>query len=75
MFVYTVAATVYIPKIGPVVGWPVFLSATIVVSTLLGVVSGEWKGVSRRTFVRLYGGIALLIVAVALASLSNVFKA
>jgi L-rhamnose-H+ transport protein len=71
--IYTIAATTYIPTIGPVVGWPVFLSATIIVSNLLGVASGEWKGVSRGTFGWLYGGVALLIASVVLASLSNLF--
>ena len=72
---YTIAVTIYVPNIGTIVGWPVFLSATIIVSNLLGVVSGEWRGVGRRAFIWLYSGVALLIVAVTLASLSNVFKA
>jgi hypothetical protein len=42
---------------------------------LLGVFSGEWKGVSRRAYGWLYGGVALLILAVVLAGLSNLFLA
>jgi L-rhamnose-H+ transport protein len=71
--IYAVAAAIYIPTIGSVVGWPVFLAATITISNLLGVASGEWKGVSRGTFGWLYSGVVLLIAAVALASLSNLF--
>jgi L-rhamnose-H+ transport protein len=70
-FLYTIAVTFFSSNTGTVVGWPVFLSATIIVSTLLGVTSGEWKHVRRQTLVWLYGGIAMLIVAVVLASLSN----
>ena len=60
---------------GAVVGWPVFMGATILVANLLGVISGEWKGASSRAYGWLYGGVALLILAVTLASLSNLFLA
>jgi hypothetical protein len=53
----------------------VFMGATILISNLLGVFSGEWKAVSRRAYAWLYGGVALLILAVVLASLSNLFLA
>ena len=71
MVVYTIAATNYIGDIGPIVGWPVFLSATIIVSNACGVLTGEWKGVDRKARGTMYSGIALLIVAIVLASLSN----
>jgi L-rhamnose-H+ transport protein len=76
MVLYIVATSLYLTGgSGAVVGWPVFMGATILISNLLGVFSGEWKGVSRRTYSWLYGGVALLILAVALASLSNLFLA
>ena len=76
MVLYIVATSLYLTGgAGAVVGWPVFMGATITASTLLGVFSGEWKGVSGRTYGWLYGGVALLILAVVLASLSNLFLA
>jgi len=73
MAVYVLASALYLGKVGPIVGWPVFLSATIIVSNILGVVTREWRGVSQKAFLRMYTGIACLIVAIVLASLSNKF--
>lgn len=76
MVLYIVATSLYLTGgSGAVVGWPVFMGATIMIANLLGVVSGEWKGASRRALSWLYGGVALLILAVVLASLSNLFLA
>ncbi len=72
MVLYIVATSLYITGgAGAVVGWPVFMGATITASTMLGVFSGEWRGVSSRTYGWLFGGVLLLIFAVVLASLSN----
>jgi L-rhamnose-H+ transport protein len=75
MVVYTIAATSYIGEIGPIVGWPLFLSATIIVSNVCGVATGEWKGVNRRAWSTMYAAIVLLILAIVLASLSHRFMA
>ena len=76
MVLYVVATSLYLTGgSGAVVGWPVFMGATILVANLLGVISGEWKGASSRAYGWLYGGVALLILAVTLASLSNLFLA
>jgi hypothetical protein len=76
MVLYIIATSLYLTGgAGAVVGWPIFMGATITASTLLGVFSGEWQGVSRRALGWLFGGVALLILAVVLASLSNFFKA
>ncbi len=73
MALYTIASAIYIKDVGPIVGWPLFLASTIIVSNILGVITREWKGVSKKAFMRMYAGIACLIVAIALASLSNLF--
>ena len=76
MVLYIVATSLYLTGgSGAVVGWPLFMGATILISNLLGVLSGEWKGVSRGAYAWLYGGAGLLILAVVLASLSNLFLA
>ncbi|VGO19495.1 L-rhamnose/proton symporter RhaT [Pontiella sulfatireligans] len=74
MVLYTVALTIYIKDIGAVVGWPLFMAATIMAANFLGLMSGEWKGVSKRAVVKLFSGIILLIVAIVLVSLSNLFS-
>lgn len=71
MAIYVLAASSFIPDIGSIVGWPLFLSCTIIVSNVLGILTKEWKGVSGKAFVRMYSGIACLIVAIILASIST----
>lgn len=73
MVLYTIALTIYIKDIGAVVGWPLFMAATIMSANVLGLMSGEWKGVNRKAFRKLYAGIALLILAIVLVSISNIF--
>jgi len=73
MVLYTIAVAIYIVDIGAIVGWPLFMGATIMAANFLGVMSGEWKNVSRKAFVKLYSGIGLLIIAIILVSLSNLF--
>jgi L-rhamnose-H+ transport protein len=73
MVLYYIANANYIPNIGPIVGWPVFLAATMLCSNVIGVLSGEWRGCRTITFAWLQGGFALLVLAVVLAGLSNVF--
>jgi L-rhamnose-H+ transport protein len=73
MVLYTIALTNYIEGTGAVIGWPLFMAATIMAANLLGIFSGEWKGVSRKAFVKLYSGVAFLILAIILVSLSNLF--
>jgi hypothetical protein len=74
MVLYGSLAIGFMPDIGPIVGWPVFLAATIIAANALGVLSGEWKGCDRGAFTWLYGGIALLIVACTLTGVSNLYK-
>ena len=74
MVLYTIALTICIKDIGAVVGWPLFMAATIMSANILGLMSGEWKNVTRKAFVKLYSGIGLLIFAIILVSLSNLFS-
>jgi L-rhamnose-H+ transport protein len=73
MILYTIALISFIPDIGAVIGWPLFMAATIMSANFLGLASGEWKGVQRRTLLKLYGGIGILILAIVIVSLSNLF--
>lgn len=73
MVIYTLTSVNFIPEIGPIVGWPLFLSALIIVSNILGVLTKEWEGVSRKVFSKMYQGITLLIIAIVVISLSNLF--
>lgn len=49
---------------GAIWGWPLFLSCTIIVANILGVITKEWKGASKKAFLMMYIGIACLIIAI-----------
>ncbi|MEN6323660.1 MAG: L-rhamnose/proton symporter RhaT [Proteiniphilum sp.] len=73
MVLYTIAVTMYIQDIGTVVGWPLFMAATILAANILGLLSGEWANVGRKAFIKLYTGIGLIIIAIIFVSLTNIF--
>ena len=58
-------------EIGAVIGWPLFMAIIIVVSTIWGFASGEWKGSSNRAKQYMVAGMFVLLVASALVGLAN----
>ena len=58
---------------GAVVGWPLFISLSIVVGNLWGLWRGEWKGAPAAARRTLNLGLLVLIVAVVVVALSNSF--
>ena len=57
------------------IGWAVLMAAAILFSSLIGLVSGEWKGTSGRTRGLLLLGLLLLFVSAAIAGYSGSLKA
>lgn len=58
-------------KLGVVVGWPLFISLSILVGNLWGLSKGEWRGAPSQARRLLNLGLAVLIVAVVTIALSN----
>ncbi len=56
--------------IGPVIGWPMLLGLALIISTGLGIYTGEWAG-ARGPFRIMAGGIAILIVSICILGYSN----
>jgi L-rhamnose-H+ transport protein len=56
------AASAAMAEMGPVLGWPLFMSAIIIVSNVWGFATGEWRGVDSRTVRTVSIGMLLLIV-------------
>ncbi|MGH9590165.1 MAG: L-rhamnose/proton symporter RhaT [Terracidiphilus sp.] len=57
---------------GPILGWPLFMSLIVIVATLLGILSGEWKNSGRAPITIQWAGVSLLVIAVfVLASMSR----
>ncbi|HVN22216.1 MAG TPA: L-rhamnose/proton symporter RhaT [Dongiaceae bacterium] len=65
--VYGMGATALGP-LGGIVGWPLFMSMSLITSNALGALSGEWKGASRKSYGYSLVGIALLILAIVVIS-------
>ncbi|MBB3699946.1 rhamnose/proton symporter RhaT [Flammeovirga yaeyamensis] len=56
--------------LGPVVGWPMMLGISLIVSNVWGYRSGEWKNASG-PFKILLGGLAVLIFAICVLGYAN----
>jgi L-rhamnose-H+ transport protein len=63
-------------KIGPYAfaGWTVLMSSAILFSSLLGVIIGEWRGVSGRTQKLLAAGLATLVISLVIIGYGNYLK-
>jgi L-rhamnose-H+ transport protein len=55
------AASASMAGMGPVLGWPLFMSAIIITSNVWGFATGEWRGVRRNTLTVMGAGMLLLI--------------
>ncbi len=69
-YLYGMSASM-LGKWGVVVGWPLFISLSIVVGNLWGIWKGEWKGASKKARSLLTKGLAVLLVAVVVIGISN----
>ncbi|MGH9487300.1 MAG: L-rhamnose/proton symporter RhaT [Terriglobales bacterium] len=55
-------------KLGTVLGWPVFMSLIVITASVHGLLTGEWKGSGKQPVRIMYGGIAVLILAIVVLS-------
>jgi L-rhamnose-H+ transport protein len=61
-------ASYYLGSLGPIVGWPVFMSLIVICASVLGWISGEWRTSTSRPLQLHAAGIALLVLALFLLS-------
>jgi L-rhamnose-H+ transport protein len=59
------AGAMALGPLGGIVGWPLFMSMSLITSNVLGALTGEWAGASRRSYGYSLVGIGLLILAIA----------
>ena len=52
-------------------GWPLFMAIIILISTIWGLVTGEWKGSGAQAKKYMLLGLAVLMVASGLVGLAN----
>lgn len=70
-FVFKGMGTTRVPADLGFLSWTILFSCVIVFSNLIGILTGEWKGVSKRTIATLMAGLLLLIVSVALVGMAS----
>ena len=65
------AAAARMADMGPVLGWPLFMSAIILTSNVWGLAVGEWKDASRRSLITMFTGLAGLILGFCILAWSS----
>lgn len=65
------AASAAMGNIGPVLGWPLFMSAIIVTSSVWGFATGEWRGARRSTVTIMLAGMGVLIAGFVIVAYSG----
>jgi L-rhamnose-H+ transport protein len=55
-------------RLGPAIGWPIYMSSIIITGILWGWAWGEWDGASPRSVKLLWGGVAVQILGIVLLS-------
>ncbi|MGC1105572.1 MAG: L-rhamnose/proton symporter RhaT [Candidatus Acidiferrales bacterium] len=50
------------------VAWPIFMSLIVIVASILGVLTGEWRGTGQRPLQIMYAGVGVLILAIVVLS-------
>lgn len=58
---------------GLIIGWPLFISLSIVIGNVLGLLKGEWVGVNIAARKKLNQGMLLIILAMVIISFCNIF--
>jgi L-rhamnose-H+ transport protein len=61
LVVYGTAAA-HMADLGPVLGWPLFMSGIILTSNVWGLALGEWKGAARASLIIMFAGLSCLIL-------------
>ena len=56
------AATARMAEMGPILGWPLFMSIIIITSNAWGFLTGEWKGAGSKAVGTMLTGILFLIL-------------
>jgi hypothetical protein len=63
-------STTQFGKFGTALGWPIYMSATILVGIAWGWKAGEWHGAPPRAVRLLWAGVAIQILSIVLLSVA-----
>jgi L-rhamnose-H+ transport protein len=65
------AASTRLAAMGPILGWPLFMSVIIITSNVWGFATGEWKGACRGAVTTMLVGILFLILGFCTVALGS----
>jgi L-rhamnose-H+ transport protein len=65
-------ATIRLGNLGPIIGWPLFMSAVVIASSIAGVLAGEWSKAGRAPFRIMTAGVGCLVAAMAILALAGI---
>lgn len=60
-------------ELGPVLGWPLFMSLIVIVASVVGILTGEWKNTGRSPLRIQAAGVGILIIAVVVFSRASLY--
>ena len=69
---YGIAST-KLGGLGPVVGWPLFMSLIVITASLLGIFTGEWVSTGRKPLRLQMTGVMILVIAVVVLSRASLY--
>ena len=61
-------------ELGPSIGWAIYLSIAIFWANILGIFTGEWKGVSKKTLWVMAAGLIVLLCGICIVGWANSLK-
>jgi L-rhamnose-H+ transport protein len=61
-------STVKLGDLGTAIGWPLFLAAIVVASSIFGALAGEWARTGRGPIRTMFLGVSFLVLAIAILS-------
>ena len=64
-------ASVRLGVMGPVLGFPIFMSTIVLTGNTAGLITGEWKGAPRGAYVCGFVGMILLIFSIVAIGVGN----
>jgi L-rhamnose-H+ transport protein len=59
-------STVKLGDLGTSIGWPLFMASIVILSSILGVVTGEWKNTGKQPIRIMITGVVCLVLAMAI---------
>jgi L-rhamnose-H+ transport protein len=63
--------SILLGELGPAIGWPIFQATVVIVSSVLGALSGEWRNAEARFVWMNIAALVLLMLAIVVLSIGN----